>query len=102
MLQQIPWLITAVSVTILIIFWFREARRQLTEQKEMLDTATAQWTDFRLKHICDRNDPEIAEIMVRCESIYRQAANHYNETLHKPWILIPGTLMGFREKECNK
>jgi len=44
----------------------------------------------------------VAEVLRRSESIYRQAAGNYNETLHRPWIYIPGRLMGFHYEEAAK
>ena len=41
----------------------------------------------------------------RCEDIYRQAAEHYNNTLRRPLIHVPGYLMGFHREldmpECG-
>mgnify|MGYP003186766107 CR=1 FL=1 len=45
---------------------------------------------------------DVAEVLRRSESIYRQAAGSYNETLHRPWIYIPGRLMGFHYEEAAK
>ena len=42
-----------------------------------------------------RYDPELAQILARSESIYRQAVAHYNDTLCKPWCRLPGHLLGF-------
>ena len=41
------------------------------------------------------SDPELAEVLARSESIYRQAVALYNDTLRKPWIYLPGRLLGF-------
>ena len=32
----------------------------------------------------------------------RAFAGNYNETLHRPWIYIPGRLMGFHYEEAAK
>ena len=45
---------------------------------------------------------DVAEVLRRSESIYRQAAGSYNETLHRLWIYIPGRLMGFHYEEAAK
>ena len=37
-----------------------------------------------------------AAVLERSESIYRQAVDHYNQTLRKPWVYPPAALMGFR------
>lgn len=34
---------------------------------------------------------------MRSESIYRQAAELYNRTYSKPWIRLPGWLLGYRK-----
>lgn len=44
----------------------------------------------------------MTEVLRRSESIYRQAAGNYNETLHRLWIYIPGRLMGFHYEEAAK
>ena len=39
--------------------------------------------------------------MRRSESIYRQAAEHYNTALCKPWAYLPGRLLGFRKAPAD-
>gem|GEM_PF-6691411 len=38
-----------------------------------------------------------AQVLRRCRSIYRQAAENYNAVLRNPLLGIPGHLMGFTE-----
>lgn len=89
-----------ISTIGLIRFWFHKVRNLLNTQKEMLETAEKQLSDYRSKHICDRNDPEIAAILKRCENIYQQAVSHYNDVYHKTWVYFPAKLMGFQAEEC--
>ena len=51
---------------------------------------------FRGKAHKAQDDPDAAAILERSESIYRQAVEHYNQTLRKPWVCLPAALMGFR------
>lgn len=50
-------------------------------------------------------DADAAQVLRRCEDIYRQAAEHYNNTLRRPLIHVPGYLMGFHREpdmpECG-
>lgn len=89
-------LIAAISTAICLYLWFRDVRRIMTEQKSTMESAKAQLKIFREKAHKARNDPEVAAVMERSESIYRQAVDNYNRTLHKQWVYPPATLMGFR------
>ena len=99
MITWIPVLIVIICTTVLLIFWFHKAKHLLQCQLDIIDTAAKQRTAFQNKHICDRNNPEITAVMDRCECIYQQAIYNYNELYNKPWIYLPGKLMGFQEKE---
>lgn len=81
--------------------WFRRVRRILLERRDMLDHAQAQLTDCRKRAAGARCDPALAEVLARSESIYRQAVYLYNAALDKPWIYLPGRLMGFCEKNAE-
>ncbi|MGN0426363.1 MAG: hypothetical protein ACI4F0_01060 [Agathobacter sp.] len=87
---------TVISTAICLYLWFRDVRRIMTEQKSTVESAKAQLKIFREKAHKARNDPAVAAIMERSESIYRQAVDNYNRTLCKPWVYPPATLMGFR------
>ena len=88
-------MITLISTIGIVCLWFHKVRNLLIAQKEMLDTAEKQFSDYRSRHICDRNDPEIAAILARSEHIYRQAVSHYNDVYYKSWVYYPAKLMGF-------
>ena len=57
--------------------------------------STARLSACRRQAAGVRYDPELAHILARSESIYRQAVVHYNDTLCKPWCRLPGHLLGF-------
>ena len=58
---------------------------------------------YEMGHLAEAaGNADVAEVLRRSESIYRQAAGSYNETLHRPWIYIPGRLMGFHYEEAAK
>ena len=79
----VAWLIAAVSTTAFLVLWFWEVRRVLRSAACRRQAAGV------------RYDPELAQILARSESIYRQAVAHYNDTLCKPWCRLPGHLLGF-------
>lgn len=89
-------LIAILSTAICLFLWFRDVRRIMMEQKSTVESAKAQLVIFREKAQKSRDDPNAAAVLARSESIYRQAVEHYNGTLRKPWIYPPAALMGFR------
>lgn len=93
----------AVGLTVIVCaavgaVWFRRARQVLLARREMLDRAQAQLIDCRKRAAGARCDPALTEVLERSESIYRQAVYLYNAALHKPWVYLPGRLMGFHAK----
>ena len=84
---MLAWLIAAFSTAAFVTLWFWEARRILKSRMSTVESAAAQLS------VCCRS----AEILVRSESIYRQAAELYNRTYSKPWIRLPGWLLGYRK-----
>lgn len=92
----LPWLIALVSTGVCVALWFREVRRVLRDRASMVESAAEQLAACTRRAAADRCDPQLAEVLRRSESIYRQAVDHYNETLHRPWVCLPGRLMGFR------
>lgn len=92
------WLILLIAVisTILSLFlWFRDVRRTMQACKSMVESADGQLAVCREKALKVRDDPETAAIFARSEKIYRQAVELYNQTIHKPWIVLPAALMGY-------
>lgn len=89
-------LIAVISTAICLYLWFRDVRRIMTEQKSTVESAKAQLHIFREKARKARDDPEAATVLERSERIYGQAEDNYNRTLHKPWVYLPATLMGFQ------
>lgn len=90
------FLIAVISTAVCLYLWFRDVRRIMTTQKSTMESAKAQLKIFREKAHKARNDPDAAAVMERSENIYQQAVDNYNRTLHKPWVYLPATLMGFR------
>ena len=68
----------------------------MTERKSTLESVACQLKCYLGKAWQGPNDPETMAILVRSESIYRQAVDSYNRTLRKPWHYLPRRLMGFR------
>ncbi len=95
----LPWLIALASTGVCIALWFWEARRLLRDRASMVESAEAQLAACSRRAAADRFDPQLAEVLRRSESIYRQAVEHYNSTLHRPWIYLPGRLMGFQSRQ---
>ena len=89
-------LIAVVSTALCLFLWFRDVRRIMRERKSTVDSAKAQLNVFREKAHKARDDPDAAAVLQRSESIYRQAVEHYNRTLRRPWVYPPAALMGFR------
>ena len=95
MASRIIALVAVVSTAAFLFLWFRDVRRIMRERKSTVDSAKAQLDIFREKAHKARDDPDAA-VLQRSESIYRQAVDHYNQTLRKPWVYPPAALMGFR------
>ncbi len=91
----IPWGIAAVSTAAFLALWFWEVRRVLRSRRSTVESAAAQLAVCRRQAAGPCSDPELAEVLARSESIYRQAVALYNDTLRKPWIYLPGRLLGF-------
>ena len=95
MSSWVAWLVAAVSTTAFLVLWFWEVRRVLRSRRSVVESAAAQLSACRRQAAGVRYDPELAQILARSESIYRQAVAHYNDTLCKPWCHLPGHLLGF-------
>ena len=97
MLSWIAWLIALISTTICICIWFYDVRRIMKSQMSTVESASMQLLSCRKKEENWRSSQQGIAIMERSESIYSQAVDHYNTTLHKFWIYIPARLMGFED-----
>ena len=93
------WLIAAVSLAAFVTLWCWEVRRVLTDRRSTVDSAAGQWAAFRRKMAETPCDQELAAVLLRSESIYRQAVDNYNRTFCRPWVSLPARLMGFRRVE---
>ena len=89
-------LIAVVSTAAFLTLWFWDVRRILKSRMSTVESAAAQLSACR-KGAADGGTRESAEILARSESIYRQAAELYNRTFSKPWIYLPGWLLGYRK-----
>lgn len=96
MLSKLAWPIAVVSVIAFLWLWFWEVRRIMRNRKSTAESAVSQLKACREKGVGVRYDPELAEVILRSESIYQQAVVLYMRTLKKPWIWLPAVLMGFR------
>lgn len=100
----IPWLIAIASTTVFVAVWFWEVKRTMQRLKSTVDSAADQLKALRLR-VCDSKDSEqsdeIEKVIGRSKSIYLQAVKHYNDALDKPWIFLPGIILGFK-KELGK
>lgn len=96
------WLLAVVSTVGFVFLWFWEVRRVLRNYRSMVQCAAGQLVSYRKRLAQSQQDAALLEVLRRSESIYRQAAGNYNETLHRPWIYIPGRLMGFHYEEAAK
>ena len=96
------WLLAGISTVGFVSLWFWEVRRVLRNYRSMVQCAAGQLVSCRKRLAQSQQDAALLEVLRRSESIYRQAAGNYNETLHRPWIYIPGRLMGFHYEEAAK
>lgn len=98
-MNWIIWLVALVSTTALVALWFWEVRRKLRELYSMVESAHSQLTAHQKRATTAAGNADMAGILHRSESIYRQAADHYNAVLHRPLVYLPGCLMGFRPEK---
>lgn len=99
MLHAVAWTVAAVLAAVLIAVDFWEARRVLRASLHTVETAGEQLSTCRRRAAQHPGDADSAAVLARCESIYLQAVANYNHTLCKPWIYLPGTLLGYRREE---
>ncbi len=99
--RQMPgwfgWLLAVVSTVGFVSLWFWEVRRVLRNYRSMVQCAAGQLVSYRKRLAQSQQDAALLEVLRRSESIYRQAAEHYNTALCKPWAYLPGRLLGFRK-----
>ena len=101
-MKWVIWLVAVASTSALVALWFWEVRRLLRQHRSMVESARCQLAAFEKRAAEAAGNADVAEVLRRSESIYRQAAGNYNETLHRPWIYIPGRLMGLHYEEAAK
>lgn len=101
-MKWVIWLVAIASTSALVALWFWEVRRLLRQHRSMVESARFQLAAFEKRAAEAAGNADVAEVLRRSESIYRQAAGNYNETLHRLWIYIPGRLMGFHYEEAAK
>ncbi len=91
------WLVAGVSTVGFVCLWFWEVRRVLRSYRSMVQSAAGQLMACRKRLAQSQQDAALKEVLRRSESIYRQAAEHYNTALCKLWAYLPGRLLGFRK-----
>lgn len=99
MTATVAWLIAGCSTTAFIVLWFCMVRRELRIKQSMLESAEIQLAIVHEQCAEAQDDPDKQGILNRSLDIYRQAIERYNETLRKPWNIVPGFLMGYRLKK---
>ena len=95
------WLLAVVSTVGFVSLWFWEVRRVLRNYRSMVLSAAGQLVSCRKRLAQSQQDAALLEVLRRSESIYRQAAEHYNAALCKPWAYFPGRLLGFRKAPAD-
>ena len=96
MTTWIPWAAAALSTAVCVYLWFREVRRIMAEQTNMLSSAAGQLESSRRRAQEKSADGEAAAVLRRSEDIYRQAQYQYRRCLLRPWIAFPAFVMGYR------
>ena len=93
-----PWLgfVIAAGAAAGLFLWFRNARRVMDTRRATVDGAAEQLAACRKKAQGVRYDPDLAKVLLRCESIYLQSVRLYHQSLGTAWIRLPAFLMGFR------
>ena len=104
MATAIACFIALFSTSALIALWFWVVRRELYARQKTVDAAKRQLAASRQQYARVRDGPgekQAREILERCQSVYRQAVNIYNEALCKPWNAIPALFLGYRRKNTD-
>ena len=96
MITWLAWPIAVASSAVCVYLWFKDVRRIMRDRKSTVESAAGQLAACRAKMCRAQGDLEAEAVLKRSESIYRQAVELYNETIHRKWIFGPAMLMGFR------
>lgn len=99
--HTIAWIVAACCAAAFLVLSFWEVRRVLRSRKSIVESAAAQLSACRRRAAQHPGDADSAAVLARCESIYSQAVANYNRTLRKPWIYLPGTLLGYQREEMK-
>ena len=94
----IPYLIAGVSTTAFLTLWFWVVRRELLAKQNMVQNAEEQLLACRKNYLQSKDgvgEMDAENILIRSQDIYVQSITLHNQTLRKPWNLIPGYIMGF-------
>ncbi|MEG1773357.1 MAG: hypothetical protein RR320_00740 [Oscillospiraceae bacterium] len=98
----VAWSIAAMSTAAFLTLWFREVLRELTIQKNMVQSAKLQLGTCQKLRLQAKSDPDqqtAESVLCRSQNIYCQSILLYNQALQKPWNYFPGRLMGFKREE---
>lgn len=96
---MVPWLITAVSVSLLIIIWLVFVKKQITPLYEAVQGADKQARLYwgLLMGVCE--DPlekgYMQERYDECRKTYKKQASLYDQMLEKVYIRPAAWLLGF-------
>ena len=96
--EWLGWLVAGISTVGFISLWFWEVWRVLRSFQSTVESAAGQLAAYRKRLAQAQQDAALQEVLRRSESIYQQAAEHYNTALRKPWAYLPGRLLGFRRE----
>ena len=97
----IPWLIAIAGTAAFVAVWFWKVKRTMQRLKNIVDSAADQLKALRRKAYESKDSvqsDEIEKVIGRSKSIYLQAVKHYNDALDKPWIFLPGMILGFKKE----
>ena len=97
------WLVASISLSLCILLWFLYARSVMNTRRSTVESAQYQLSVYHEKYrSAQEDDPTIADVLARSESICQQAIRIYNRTLHNPGIFLPAILLGFRSLPIGK
>ena len=86
-MKWIIWLVAIASTSALVALWFWEVRRLLRQHRSMVESARCQLAAFEKRAAEAAGNADVAEVLRRSESIYRQAAEHTLTTEYRHRIM---------------
>ena len=86
-MKWVIWLVAIASTSALVALWFWEVRRLLRQHRSMVESARCQLAAFEKRAAEAAGNADVAEVLRRSESIYRQAAEHTLTTEYRHRIM---------------